>query len=190
VATLYLLGIGNLTEPYFWLFILLTSMPFVFVCFLLVTLVAPLSFKDVLHLSFHPIGAGVFAGAAFALVASAVVALLVAFGSIPPIKYDLAQWQLGSEEQGVAVLRRVLYDCLKEDSLLFTVLSPGFHDAISWLRPVIAVLYLIIAACVFMAAVERRKSIVFATVIVAALVATGATYLSLRTYFNWSFAMV
>ena len=28
VATLYLLGIGNLAEPYFWLFILLTSIPF------------------------------------------------------------------------------------------------------------------------------------------------------------------
>ena len=38
-----------------------------------------------------------------------------------------------------------------------------------------------------MAAVDRRKSIVFATVVVAALVATGATYLSLRTYFNWNF---
>jgi hypothetical protein len=29
VATLYLLDIGNLMEPYFWLFILLTSIPFV-----------------------------------------------------------------------------------------------------------------------------------------------------------------
>jgi hypothetical protein len=54
VATLYLLGIGNLAEPYYWLFILLTSIPFVLVCFLLVRLVAPLSFEDVLHLSFHP----------------------------------------------------------------------------------------------------------------------------------------
>ena len=36
VATLYLLGIGNLTEPYYWLFILLTSIPFVVVCSLLV----------------------------------------------------------------------------------------------------------------------------------------------------------
>jgi hypothetical protein len=52
VTTLYLLGIGNLTEPFFWLFILLTSIPFVLFCFLLVRLVAPLSFKDVLHLRF------------------------------------------------------------------------------------------------------------------------------------------
>ena len=80
VATLYLLGIDNLTEPYYWLFILLTSIPFVLISFLLVKLVAPLSFKDVLHLSFHPTGAGVFTGAAFALVASAVVGLLVAVG--------------------------------------------------------------------------------------------------------------
>ena len=83
VATLYLLGIGNLTEPYYWLFILLTSIPFVLVCFLLVRFVAPLSLKDVLHLSFYPIGAGVFTGAAFALLASAVVGLLVAVGYIP-----------------------------------------------------------------------------------------------------------
>ena len=41
VATLYLLGIGNLTEPYYWLFILLTSIPFVLICFLLVRFVAP-----------------------------------------------------------------------------------------------------------------------------------------------------
>ncbi len=30
VATLYLLGIGDLTESYYWLFILLTSIPFTF----------------------------------------------------------------------------------------------------------------------------------------------------------------
>jgi hypothetical protein len=66
VATLYRLGIGNLTEPYYWAFILLTSIPFVLLSFLSVRFVAPLSFKDVLHLSFHPIGAGVFVGAAFA----------------------------------------------------------------------------------------------------------------------------
>jgi hypothetical protein len=87
VATLYLLGIGNLTEPYYWLFILLTTIPFVLFCFLLVRLVAPLSLKDVLHLSFYPIGAGVFAGAVFALVASAVIAV----GYIPTIKYDFTQ---------------------------------------------------------------------------------------------------
>ena len=99
VATLYLLGIGSLTEPYYWLFILLTSIPFVLFSFLLVRLVAPLSFKDVLHLSFYPIGAGVFTGAAFALVASAVVGLLVAVGYIPEIKYDFTQW--GELEAGL-----------------------------------------------------------------------------------------
>ena len=76
VATLYLLGIGNLTEPYYWLVILLTSIPFVLFCFLLVRLIAPLSLKDVLHLSLYPLGAGVFAGAALALVASLVVAVI------------------------------------------------------------------------------------------------------------------
>ena len=106
VATLYLLGIGNLTEPYYWLFILLTSIPFVLICFLLVRLVAPLSFKDVLHLAFYPIGAGVFTGAAFALVASAVVALLVAAGYVPEIKYDFTQW--GEEEQVIPGFKQAL----------------------------------------------------------------------------------
>jgi hypothetical protein len=88
IATLYLLGIGSLTEPYYWLFILLTSIPFVLFSFLLVRLVATLSFKDVLHLSLYPIGAGVFTGAALALMASAVVAALVAVGYLPEIIYD------------------------------------------------------------------------------------------------------
>ena len=63
VATLYLLGIGNLTEPYYWLVIVLTSIPFVLFAFLFVRFVSPVSFKDVLHLSLYPIGAGVFTGA-------------------------------------------------------------------------------------------------------------------------------
>jgi hypothetical protein len=52
------------------------------------------------HLSFYPIGAGVFTGAAFALVASAVIALLVAVGYLPEIKYDVTQWG-ETEEQGI-----------------------------------------------------------------------------------------
>jgi hypothetical protein len=52
---LYLLGISNTAEPYYWLFILLTSVPFVLFSFLVVRLVSPLSFRDVLHLSFYPI---------------------------------------------------------------------------------------------------------------------------------------
>lgn len=43
--------------------ILLTSIPFVLICFLFVRFVVPLSFKDVLHLSLYSIGAGIFAGA-------------------------------------------------------------------------------------------------------------------------------
>src|SRR5206468_11938605 len=79
-------------ELYYWFFVLLTSIPFVLICFLLIRFVAPLSFKDVLHLSFYPIGAAVFAGAAFALVTAAVVALLVAVGYIPQIKHDFTNW--------------------------------------------------------------------------------------------------
>lgn len=169
VATLYLLGIGNLTEPYYWLFILLTSIPFVLISFLLVKLVAPLSFKDVLHLSFHPMGAGVFTGAAFALVASAVVGLLVAVGYIPEIKFDFSQW--GDAQQMIAVNKRALHDCFKEESLVYAVFSTGLQlayndlkppiDSISWLRPTITVLYLVIAARFLMGAVDRLKAVVF-----------------------------
>jgi hypothetical protein len=194
VATLYLLGIGNLTEPFYWLFILLTSMPFVLFCFLLLRLVAPLSFKDVLHLSFYPIGAGVFVGAALALVASAVVGLLVTVGYIPEIKYDFTQW--GEEEQVMAVNQQVLYECQKYQSLIYTVFVTGLQQAytnlkkpiddISWIRPIIAVLYLVIAARFFMAEVDRRKRVVFGMVFLAAFVATGANYLALKSYFKWN----
>ena len=196
VATLYLLGIGDLTEPYYWLFILLTSIPFVLICYLVVRFVAPLSFKDVLHLSFYPIGAGVFAGAIFALAVSAVVGLLVAVGYIPDIKFDFTQF--GEMKQLIAVYKRTAYDCLKEESLTFTILAAGLQDAylnlkwpideISWLRPTIAVLYFSIAARVFMTAVDRRKSVVFGMVLLAALVATGASFLSLKAYIKWNYA--
>lgn len=192
-ATLYLLGIGNLTEPYYWLFILLTSTTFVLFCFLLIRLVAPLSFKDVLHLSLYPIGAGVFTGAALALVASAVVGLLVEVGYIPEIKYDPTQW--GEVEQLTAVNQRALNDCLKQESLGFTILAAGLQEAftrlkppidnLSYLRPAVTVLYLVIAACFFMAAVERRKVVVFSLVLLAALVATGVNALSASVYLNW-----
>ena len=123
VATLYLLGIGN-REPYYWFFILLTSIPFVLICFLLVRLVEPLSLKDVLHLSFYPIGAGIFAGAAFALVASAVVAALIAVEFIPDIKFDFSQWALG-EGLSRNAFDRIVFDCLKERSLLYTIVVAG-----------------------------------------------------------------
>jgi hypothetical protein len=42
VTALHLLDIGDLTEAYYWLFIVLTSIPFVLLCFLLLRLVTPL----------------------------------------------------------------------------------------------------------------------------------------------------
>ena len=48
-------------------------------------------------------------------------------------------------------------------------------------------LYLVIAARFFMAAVDRRKSVVFGMVLLAALVATGANVLSLKAYFKWNY---
>jgi hypothetical protein len=144
-------------------------------CFLLLRLVTRLSFKDVLHLSFHPIGAGIFSGAAFALVASAVVALLIAVGLITGIKYDTTQW--GAWEQVFAVYRRTLYDCLKEESLLYAIVATGLQEpysdlrppieTLSYVRPIAALLYLVIAARMFMAAVDRRKFVVFGIVLLA-----------------------
>ena len=183
VTTLYLLGIGSLTEPYYWLVIVLTSIPFVLLCFLLVGLVASLSLKDVLHLSFYPLGAGVFAGAAFALAASAVVQLLVAVGYISDIKIDSTQWAEGEE-----LFSAVLLQCVKEHSLIFTVLSAGFGEAyerlrppidnINYVRPLVTALYLVIAVRFFMAAVDRRKAVVGTMVLLAAFVATVANYQS------------
>ena len=194
VATLYLLGIGNLTEPFFWLFIVLTSIPFVLISFVLVSRVAPLSLKDVLHLSFYPIGAGVFAGAVFALVASTVVGLLVSSGYITDIKYDFTQW--GEERQLFAVNMQALRDCQKEQGLAYTILAAGLGEAytglkdpldeLSWLRPTIAVLYLVIAARFFTAAVDQRKTVVFGMALLAAFIGTGANLLSLKAFFDWN----
>ena len=192
VATLYLLGIGNLAEPYYWIFIVLTAISFVLICFLLVRLVAPL--KDVLHLSFHPIGAGVFAGAFFALLASAVVALLIVVGFIPEIKYDLTQW--GNDQQVTQVLKLAVYDCLKQESLLFQIVASGMGEAytklkapiddLSYIRPLTTVLYLLIAARVFMVAVDHRKPAVFGLVVLGALISTVAIYQTFKAYGDWT----
>jgi hypothetical protein len=99
---------------------------------LLVRVVAPLSLKDALHLSFYPIGSGVFAGTIFALAASVVVRLLVDSGYIPEVKFDLTQW--GGQEQVEGVIKNALYDCLKQGSLLFTIVSAGFEEPYSKLK--------------------------------------------------------
>ena len=116
VATLYLSGIGDLTEPYYWTFILLDLDPFRSRLLLAPSdLLHRLSFKDVLHLSFYPIGAGVFVGAVFALVASAVVRSLVDVGYIPDINHDFSQWGLGEG------LSRDAFDHLVSDCLMRAV---------------------------------------------------------------------
>jgi hypothetical protein len=194
VATLYLLGIGSLTEPLYWLFILLTSIPFVLFCFLLLRFVAPFSLRDVLHVSFYPIGTGIFVGALIALVASTVVASLVAIGFIPEIKYDFSQW--GEDEENVHGLVMAVRDCLKGESLVYTVVATGLQeaysnlrppiDAISYIRPLIAVFYLVMAASAFTAIVEQRKRVVFCTVLLAALVSTGVNIVALKAYLQWN----
>ena len=60
-------------------------------------------------------------------------------------------------------------------------------DTLSFLRPIIVVLYLFLAACFFRAAVDRRKSVVFGLVLLAALIATGVNVLWLKAYFEWRY---
>ena len=91
---------------------------------------------------------------------------------------------------------RLCNDCLKGESLVFTVVATGLQeayenlrppiDAISYLRPVIVLLYLVVAASAFAAAVARRKSAVFGMVLLAALIATGANIASLKAYLEWN----
>jgi hypothetical protein len=194
VATLNLLGIGGMIEPYYWLFVLLTSIPFVIAAFFVLKFVAPIPFKDALHLSFYPIGAGIFTGAAFALVASSVVALLLAANFIPDIRYDFTQW--GEEEQVVQGLVMALRECLKSESFVFTLVATGLQeaysnlrppiDAIAYVRPIIGLTYLVIAAGVFATILEGRKPFVFGGVIVAALIATGFNVAVLKGYLIWN----
>jgi hypothetical protein len=54
VATLHLLGIGNLTEPYYWVLILLILIPFVLATFVLIRPLVQLKLRDVLHLPLAP----------------------------------------------------------------------------------------------------------------------------------------
>ena len=136
-----------------------------------------------MHLSFYPIGAGVFTGAAFALVTSAVVALLVAVGIIPDIKHDFSQFAL-TEGLSRDAFDTLVTECLKERSLLFTIVAEGFGDGyskvkwpfghISNIRPLAQLLYIVIAAIIFMAAVDRRKPVVYGMVVLAGLIVAGA----------------
>ena len=180
-------------RTFYWAFFLLTSIAFVLFSFLLIRLVEPLPFKDVLHLTFHPIDAGLFAGAAFTLVVSAVVGFLVAVGYISEIRYDFSQF--GDLQQLGAVKQRVLIDCLKQQSFIVPILAAGFQEAyislkppigqISYLRSAIEVLYLLIAASFFMAAIKRRRVAVFSVVLLAGLVATAANVLAAAAFLGW-----
>jgi hypothetical protein len=120
-------------------------------------------------------------------VASAVVALLVAVGVIPEIKYDFTQWET-AQEQEVELFKRVVRDCRVATGLQAAyedLKSP--IDELSYLRPAITVLYLAIAARVFIAAVDRRKSAVFGMVLMA-LMGTGVNIASLKAYLDWNSA--
>lgn len=126
--------------------------------------------------------------------ASAAVRLLVAAGYIPEINYDLTQW--GGDEQLLVVYKHALYDCLKGESLPYTILATGTQeaytylrppiDSISYIRPTIGLLYMVIAACFFVAAVDRRKAVVFSLVLLAGLLANTTTGLSIGKYLNWA----
>jgi hypothetical protein len=88
----------------------------------------------------------------------------------------------------IHALKLDLHDCLKAKNFVYTVLAAGLQeaygelktpvDALSYVRPVIAVLYLFIAARFFMVAVDRGKaSAVVGMVCLAAVAATAANAL-------------
>jgi hypothetical protein len=118
--------------------------------------------------------------------------LLASLGFIPEIRYDFTQW--GEEAQTLAVNKAVLRDCLKQNSLVYTIVAAGLQgayeqlkppiDMVSYLRPIIGVLYLLVAAWFFRAAIHRRKAAVFS---MAALVATGINVGALAYYLDWNF---
>jgi hypothetical protein len=129
-------------------------------------------------------------------VASAVVRSLVDVGYIPDINHDFSQWGL-AEGLSRDAFDSLVADCLKESSLLYTILAAGLGDGyssvkypfghISNIRPIVTLLYLIIAAIIFMAAVDRRKPVVFGMVLLAALISTGAILQSLEYYLAWNY---
>src|SRR5262249_25278676 len=58
-------------------------------------------------------------------------------------------------------------------------------DSISDILPVTTFLYFVIAACVFMAAVDRRKAIVFILVLIAVFIGNIAVGYTLESYLYW-----
>jgi hypothetical protein len=194
LAIVQLLGIGDIIEPYYWLLVLLASIPVVLFCYLLLRLVADLTLKDVLHLLMYPGGAAIFAGASLSLVTSAVVVLLVTIGYIPKVSFDFSQW--GEGEQMIAVSNRLLHECQKRQSFIYSVLTSAFQetygnlkppiDKLPWLRPVVSLIYVFVAATVFMTAVGRSKAIVFGTVVLAYFLATATSGFALALYLDWN----
>ena len=80
-----------------------------------------------------------------------------AVGYLPEIRHDFTQW---SAEQIDVSLKLYLYDCLKRESPLYAVFAAGLQeeyshlksplDSLSYVRPLITVAYLFIAARFFM----------------------------------------
>jgi hypothetical protein len=98
-----------------------------------------------------------------------------------------------------AVKQRLLDDCLKRESLGFRILTAGYQEAftqikdpigrVTFLRTAVAAAYLFITAVFFMAAVQRRKDLVFVLVLLASLVGTAATAFSASYYLNRKIAV-
>ena len=190
IATLSLFGISGATEPYYWLVAVLFSIPFVLICFLLVRLVVPLSLKDVVHISAYPIGAGMFAGAFLALLAATAVAALEASGFISEITVSPATMLQEVAADDYWQLMEI--NCLKEQSLAITIIASGMGDGydnlknpfdeLSHIRPVVTVLYLLIAARLFMTATDSRKFLTFGAVLLAAVLGAASIEFGLREY--------
>ena len=199
VATVWMLGIGSLVEPIYWLFAVVTSIPFIVICFLLVRPFARISPKGALHLTLHPLGAGIFSGAVLGLVAAAVVSFAIATGYITDITYDFTKYQPQYSETRVSSLIHLMkLECIKERSLTIPIIAAGFGEAysklkwpldwLSYVQPFVRLFYLFIAALFFVAAANGRKVAVFCAVILAAVVSTTIMFYGIRTYIHWVYS--
>ena len=190
IATLSLFGISEATQPYYWLVAILFSIPFVLICFVLIRIVVPLTLKDVLHISSYAIGAGMFAGAFLALLAAIAVAALHAVGFISDITVTPAAILDEVAEDDYWQLMGI--NCLKERSLAIRIVASGMGDGydylkhpfdeLSYIRPVVTVLYLVVAARLFMEATESRKLLSFGAVLLAAVLGAASIQFGVGAY--------
>lgn len=193
VGMLGALGVSGGSEPFYWLAVILLALPFVLLAYLFVRLFAPISFKDSIHLSLYPIGAGLLTGAVIALLAALVVGIMVAGRLIPSVAVDFDTFD-GTTMWWSHVKQQALNDCLIREFAIVKIVAAGLQEPftrlrdpigyLSFVRPLFVFVFMLVAAYFFMVAVERRKKLVFGLVVLAASVAVyaaGSMYILVKS---------